>query len=68
MDNKICTNTRNFEIEAEECGMGFTGMIQTKEEYPSYYHDEGKDWHRSKESAVKRAEEMRQKKISKHAI
>ena len=53
-----------FEIEAEECGMGFPGMIQTKEEYPSYYHKEGKDWHRSKESAIKRAEEMRQKKIS----
>lgn len=53
-----------FEIEAEECGMGFPGMIQTKEEHPSYYHEEGKDWHRNKESAVKRAEEMRQKKIS----
>ena len=53
-----------FEIEAEECGMGFPGMIQTKEEHPSHCHEEGKDWHRSKESAVKRAEEMRQKKIS----
>jgi len=27
------------------------------------YFDEGKDWHRTKESAVKRAEEMRLKKI-----
>mgnify|MGYP005759151723 CR=1 FL=1 len=53
-----------FEIEAEECGMGFPGMIQTKEEHPSHCHEEGKDWHRSKDSAVKRAEEMRQKKIS----
>lgn len=53
-----------FEIEAEECGMGFPGMIQTKEEHPSHCHEEGKDWHRSKESAVKRAEEMRQKKIT----
>lgn len=53
-----------FEIEAEECGMGFPGMIQTKEEHPSHCHEEGKDWHRSKESAIKRAEEMRQKKIS----
>ena len=53
-----------FEIEAEECGMGFPGMIQPKEEHPSHCHEEGKDWHRSKDSAVKRAEEMRQKKIS----
>ena len=52
-----------FEKEAEECGIG-QGMIRTKEQYPSYYHDEGKDWHRSKESAVKRAEEKKKKKIS----
>ena len=28
-----------------------------------YLHGEGKEWHRSKESAVRRAEEMRDKKI-----
>lgn len=28
------------------------------------YHGEGRDWHRTRESAVKRAEEMRKKKIA----
>ena len=52
-----------IEIEAEECGKGFEGMIQTKEKCPSYYHGEGKDWHRTKEDAIKKAEKIRQKKI-----
>lgn len=29
-----------------------------------YFHGEGKEWHRTKESAVKRAEEMRLAKIA----
>lgn len=32
--------------------------------YSSYYHGNGRDWHRSSESAIKRAEEMRRKKIA----
>ena len=32
--------------------------------YTQYAHNEGKDWHRSKESAIEGAEEMRTKKIS----
>lgn len=31
--------------------------------HPTYYHGEGKDWHRTKESAIAKAEEMRKKKI-----
>lgn len=31
--------------------------------FPAYYHGEDKEWHRTKESAIARAEEMRQKKI-----
>lgn len=30
----------------------------------SYYWGEGRDWHRTRESAVARAEEMRQKKLA----
>lgn len=51
-----------IEKEAREC-KGFDGMIQTEEKYPAYFRGEGKDWHRTKESAIKRAEDMRQKKI-----
>ena len=29
-----------------------------------YYFGEGKDWHKTKESAIKRAEEMRKRKIA----
>lgn len=27
--------------------------------FPTYYHGEGKEWHRTREQAVKRAEDMR---------
>ena len=29
-----------------------------------YFHGEGREWHRTKESAIQKAEEMRQKKIA----
>lgn len=48
------------EREAELCN---ENMIVTVEKWPAYYHGKGKEWHLSHESAVKRAEEMRQKKI-----
>ena len=32
-------------------------------QYGTYYHGEGKDWHRTKDSAIKQAEEMKQAKI-----
>lgn len=51
-----------YEAEAEECS-GFNGMIKIDGEYPEYYHREGRDWCRTKEDAVKRAEEMREKRI-----
>ena len=38
-------------------------MVQEKDtSYPTYYH--GKDWHRTREEAVARAKEMRDKKIA----
>lgn len=32
--------------------------------YHTYFHGEGKDWHRTMESAVARANDMRDKKIA----
>lgn len=46
--------------ECEDCG---NGLVKTIGPYPIFYHVEGEDWHRTKESAVKKAEEMRQKEI-----
>ena len=53
-----------FEAEASEC-KGFDGMIEVANRYSyEFYHGEGKDWCRTKEYAISRAEEMRKKKIS----
>lgn len=52
-----------IEKEVREGGKGFEGMIVTKDKYPACFHGEGKEWHRTKESAIKEAEEMRKKKI-----
>lgn len=49
-----------LEKEAEECDR-FPGMIETDDH--AYFHGEGKDWTRTKEAAVARAEEMKAKKI-----
>lgn len=32
--------------------------------FPVYYHGDGKEWHKTKESAIAKAEEMRRKKIA----
>jgi len=57
-----------FEAEVEECDT--EGMVAQKPDggglcnMATYYHGEGKEWHRTRESAVARAEAMRQKKIA----
>jgi len=51
-----------LEIEAELCDS--PGMIKDQNNgWNSYYHGEGKDWHKSKEAAIERAEYMRQNKL-----
>lgn len=49
------------EKECKDCGDGMVKEIENP--FPIYYHGEGKDWHRTKESAIQKAEEMRKKKI-----
>lgn len=51
----------------ENClGTDPTGnMISIREKgYVSYFHGKGNEWHTTKESAITKANEMRQKKIS----
>ena len=50
------------EIECEDCENGAVKEIENP--LPTFYHGEGKEWHRTKESAIQKAEEMRQKKIA----
>jgi hypothetical protein len=55
-----------MEVEAEQSPVA-PNMVSWKipsEWYENHAHGEGKDWHRTKESAVARAEKMRLAKIS----
>ena len=49
------------EIECEDFENG--AVKETENPFPTFYHGEGSEWHQTKESAIKKAEEMRQKKI-----
>ena len=52
------------EVEAEE-PTEHAGMLSVKVRGGAmHYHGEGKDWHRTHESAVARAEKMRYKKLA----
>lgn len=51
-----------FEKEVRE---GIDGSAVYGETLYESYHGEGKQWHRTKESAIKRAEEMRKDKIER---
>jgi len=53
-----------YEKEAKVCINVSEDMIEVIGSNGMYFHGEGKDWHRTKESAIKRAEEMRKKKIT----
>jgi hypothetical protein len=51
----------------EECEVEVTGdgmAVDYSGSYPQYFHKEGRDWHRTRESAVKRAEAMRKAKVA----
>lgn len=51
-----------IETEAEDCGDDMV-RVHNKGYCDSYYHKEGNEWHRTKQSAISKAEEMRKKKI-----
>ena len=54
-----------FEIEAEICEGSMTGMVaDINNRTFGLYHGEGREWHKTKEEASKRAEKMRLKKIA----
>lgn len=59
---KYALTTGIFEMTAEITEHGSAYDMHSS--FPTYYHGEGKEWHKTKESAIARAEEMRQKKIA----
>ncbi|WP_025774712.1 hypothetical protein [Clostridium botulinum] len=52
----ICDNTSTDMIEIVKEDKNFSIGVE-------YYHGEGKEWHRTKEDAINKSEEMRNKKI-----
>jgi hypothetical protein len=63
---KYALSSGVFESEAEICSSVDKGMIRVTREgrYPEYFHGDGKEWHRTRESVMKRVEEMKTKKIA----
>lgn len=52
-----------IEIEAETCDNVNPDMIKDINRVHDYYHGEGRQWHRSKETAIFKAEAMKEAKI-----
>jgi hypothetical protein len=50
-----------YEIDARECLDNISSIMRLGGWYPEYFH--GDDWHRTRESAVAKAEEMREETI-----
>lgn len=59
---KYALTTGIFEITAEITEDGAAYDMHTS--IPTFFHGEGREWHRTKESAIAKAEEMRKKKIA----
>jgi hypothetical protein len=61
---KHCFTAGITEHDAEELE---SGMVVVRRDAPNcldqYYHGEGRDWHKTRESAVNRAREMKIKKL-----
>lgn len=59
---KYALTDRILEKECEDCRNG--AVKETENPFPTFYHGEGEEWHKTKETAIAKAEEMRQKKIA----
>lgn len=58
---KYAMSSGILEMAVRDCGNGMVADVRPG--YMSHYHGEGREWHRTHESAVARAEEMRTKKL-----
>lgn len=56
---KYCLTMGILEHEVKDVGDGLVRVANTVQ----YLHGEGREWHRTYESAIARAEQMRRKKI-----
>lgn len=60
---KYCLTQGITEHDARECGNGMVAVPKTAKSFEYYLHDEGVDWHKTKEGAILRAEEVRIRKL-----
>ena len=60
--SKYALTTGLYEAEVDPSNT-CSGSVYDKKT-TAFYHGEGREWHRTKEDAIKRAEEMRIKKIA----
>jgi len=60
---KYCLTQGITEHDVRECGNGMVAVPKTDKSFEYYLHGEGVNWHKTKESAVSRAEEVRVKKL-----
>lgn len=51
-------------IQEAECEISGSLAVDMTTPYARYFHGEGRDWHRTEEDAIKKAEEMRIRKIA----
>ena len=62
---KYALSLNVFEMEADEPDERAPSMIVGTGAYRlSYFHGEGQEWHRTRDSAISKAEEMRKAKIA----
>jgi hypothetical protein len=55
-----------YSVESDKIFEGTMLCVQPKDQlgYTAHYHGEGRDWHRTKDGAIARAEQMRVAKIA----
>lgn len=61
---KYALTTGVYIAEVNECDApGMVEQPRTNKTYTQYFHGEGKDWHKTKESAVNRVKVMKEAKL-----
>lgn len=63
-NTKYCLTSGILEQDAIEVGDGMVEIPKTGKTFAYWLHGEGKEWHRTLDSAILHAEDMKAKKIS----
>lgn len=62
-NTKYCLTSGITVHDVEECGDNMVVIPKTQTSYPVHLHGEGKQWHRSLNAAIVRANEIKIKKL-----